>query len=174
MSVAVEWRHKRQRPAAPIVPRERVYPVVPIKHAAEATAILAPTPREPPPGWLEAWAHAVEVTPLDAIPAGFSKAGTMVRYAAFLGGITEEAIRSTHRARNVTRPRWVAMWTLQQFTSLSTISIGRRVGGRDHTSVLHGVKRVTAAIIAAGIDIPEDDWREGMRRAWAALTDRRT
>jgi len=151
-----------------------VYPAPPVKPDPAAIVVMAPTPAEPPPGLLEAWAHAVEVTPLDAIPAGFSKAGTMVRYAAFLGGITEEAIRSTHRARNVTRPRWVAMWTLQQFTPLSTISIGRRVGGRDHTSVLHGVKRVTAAIIAAGVDIPEDDWREAMRRAWAALTDRRT
>lgn len=46
------------------------------------------------------------------------------------------------RTRCYARPRQVAMYLCKQMTSRSLPEIGRRFGGRDHTTVMHGVKRI--------------------------------
>ena len=46
------------------------------------------------------------------------------------------------RVRNFARPRQVAMYLCKQMTSRSLPEIGRCFGGRDHTTVMHGVKRI--------------------------------
>ncbi|MCG6903792.1 MAG: chromosomal replication initiator protein DnaA [Rhodobacter sp.] len=46
------------------------------------------------------------------------------------------------RVRTIARPRQVAMWLAKQLTSRSLPEIGRRFGGRDHTTVMHGVRRI--------------------------------
>ncbi len=46
------------------------------------------------------------------------------------------------RVRNFARPRQVAMYLCKQLTSRSLPEIGRRFGGRDHTTVMHGVRRI--------------------------------
>ncbi|SLN70451.1 Chromosomal replication initiator protein DnaA [Roseovarius gaetbuli] len=46
------------------------------------------------------------------------------------------------RLRSFARPRQVAMFLCKQMTSRSLPEIGRRFGGRDHTTVMHGVKRI--------------------------------
>ena len=45
-------------------------------------------------------------------------------------------------ARQVARPRQVAMYLSKQLTTRSLPEIGRKFGGRDHTTVMHAVKRV--------------------------------
>jgi chromosomal replication initiator protein len=50
---------------------------------------------------------------------------------------------SPRRARTVARPRQVAMYLAKQLTSRSLPEIGRKFGDRDHTTVMHAVKRVT-------------------------------
>lgn len=49
---------------------------------------------------------------------------------------------SERRTRSVARPRQVAMWLCKQLTTRSYPDIGRRFGGRDHTTVLHAVKKI--------------------------------
>ncbi|MGB0497177.1 MAG: chromosomal replication initiator protein DnaA [Rubricella sp.] len=49
---------------------------------------------------------------------------------------------SPRRARAVARPRQIAMYLSKHLTSKSLPEIGRRFGGRDHTTVLHAVRRV--------------------------------
>ena len=46
------------------------------------------------------------------------------------------------RVRNYARPRQVAMYLAKQMTSRSLPEIGRRFGGRDHTTVMHGIRRI--------------------------------
>ena len=48
------------------------------------------------------------------------------------------------RERVYARPRQIAMYLCKQLTSRSMPEIGRRFGGRDHTTVLHGVRRIEA------------------------------
>ena len=57
-------------------------------------------------------------------------------------GIEVADMLSTCRARTLSRPRQVAMWLSKQLTTRSLPDIGRRFGGRDHTTVLHGVRRI--------------------------------
>ncbi len=49
---------------------------------------------------------------------------------------------SPRRARAIARPRQVAMFLSKTLTSKSLPDIGRRFGGRDHTTVIHAVKKV--------------------------------
>lgn len=51
---------------------------------------------------------------------------------------------SPQRARRVARPRQVAMYLARQLTTRSLPEIGRRFGGRDHTTVLHACRRIEA------------------------------
>jgi chromosomal replication initiator protein len=56
--------------------------------------------------------------------------------------LTQADLISERRARAVARPRQVAMWLAKQITTRSLPDIGRRFGGRDHTTVLHAVRRI--------------------------------
>ncbi len=49
---------------------------------------------------------------------------------------------SARRARAVARPRQIAMYLAKQMTSRSLPEIGRKFGGRDHTTVIHAVRRI--------------------------------
>ena len=69
------------------------------------------------------------------------------------------------RVRTYARPRQVAMYLSKTMTSRSLPEIGRRFGGRDHTTVMHGVKRIEALKIQDG-QIAED--LELLRRALEA------
>lgn len=51
------------------------------------------------------------------------------------------------RARNVARPRQIAMYLSKQLTSRSLPEIGRRFGGRDHTTIMHGVRRIEELLV---------------------------
>ena len=51
-------------------------------------------------------------------------------------------ILSSRRSRDVVRPRQIAMYLAKALTSRSLPEIGRRFGGRDHTTVLHSVRKV--------------------------------
>jgi chromosomal replication initiator protein len=51
-------------------------------------------------------------------------------------------MHSARRARSVARPRQIAMYLAKQLTSRSLPEIGRKFGGRDHTTVMHAVKKV--------------------------------
>ncbi len=46
------------------------------------------------------------------------------------------------RVRNIARPRQIAMYLAKALTTRSLPEIGRRFGGRDHTTVMHGVRRI--------------------------------
>ncbi len=51
-------------------------------------------------------------------------------------------MHSARRARSVARPRQIAMYLAKQLTSRSLPEIGRKFGGRDHTTVMHAVRKV--------------------------------
>ena len=46
------------------------------------------------------------------------------------------------RLRNIARPRQIAMYLSKQLTPRSLPEIGRRFGGRDHTTIMHGVRKI--------------------------------
>ncbi|MDF1732540.1 MAG: chromosomal replication initiator protein DnaA [Minwuia sp.] len=62
---------------------------------------------------------------------------------------------SARRARAVARPRQVAMFLAKRLTSRSLPEIGRKFGNRDHTTVLHGVRRIEE-LIQSDVSLAED------------------
>ena len=63
-------------------------------------------------------------------------------------GIRVSEMFSARRARNIARPRQVAMYLTKNLTSLSYPEIGRQFGGRDHTTVMHAVKTIETLTIS--------------------------
>ncbi len=53
---------------------------------------------------------------------------------------------SARRARNIARPRQVAMYLAKTLTSCSYPEIGRQFGGRDHTTVMHAVRTIEGLV----------------------------
>ena len=62
---------------------------------------------------------------------------------------------SPRRARSVARPRQVAMYLAKQLTTLSLPQIGKRFGNRDHTTVMHAVRKIEELKIS-DLSIAED------------------
>ncbi len=56
--------------------------------------------------------------------------------------IRQAEMVSARRAREVARPRQIAMYLAKQLTPRSLPEIGRRFGGRDHTTVIHAVRQI--------------------------------
>ncbi|RUS59735.1 chromosomal replication initiator protein DnaA [Pseudorhodobacter sp. E13] len=52
------------------------------------------------------------------------------------------------RVRTIARPRQIAMYLAKQLTSRSLPDIGRRFGGRDHTTIMHGVRKIEELMTA--------------------------
>lgn len=70
-------------------------------------------------------------------------------------GVTPADICSKRRTQSVVRPRHVAMYLAKTMTTRSLPDIGRRFGGRDHSTVIHAVNKVTA-LLEAGDPVADD------------------
>ncbi|WP_417467920.1 chromosomal replication initiator protein DnaA [Maricaulis sp.] len=70
-------------------------------------------------------------------------------------GVTTTDICSKRRTQSVVRPRHVAMYLAKTLTTRSLPDIGRRFGGRDHSTVIHAVNKITS-MIESGDTIGQD------------------
>jgi chromosomal replication initiator protein len=59
------------------------------------------------------------------------------------------------RLRTIARPRQVAMYLSKHLTSRSLPDIGRRFGGRDHTTIMHGIRKIEE-LMAADSQLADD------------------
>ncbi|MFM9941887.1 MAG: chromosomal replication initiator protein DnaA [Hyphomicrobiaceae bacterium] len=65
-------------------------------------------------------------------------------------GVSRADILSQRRHRSVVWPRQIGMYLAKQMTSRSLPEIGRRFGGRDHTTVLHAIRKIDGEINGNG------------------------
>jgi chromosomal replication initiator protein len=75
--------------------------------------------------------------------------------------VSRADLLSSRRTANVVRPRQVAMYLAKVLTLRSLPEIGRRFGGRDHTTVLHAVRKIENL---AGTDSTLAEEIEGLKR----------
>ena len=61
-------------------------------------------------------------------------------------GVTTEGLRSKTRTKALTAPRQVAMFLMRELLSLQLVEIGAVFGGRDHSTVIHSLERVSTTI----------------------------
>jgi chromosomal replication initiator protein len=69
--------------------------------------------------------------------------------------VSRSDLLSSRRTANVVRPRQVAMYLAKTLTLRSLPEIGRRFGGRDHTTVLHAVRKIEA-LVARDVSLSEE------------------
>ena len=67
----------------------------------------------------------------------------IIREVAAHYGVELRALQGRSRSQSVVLPRQVAMYLLREETGLSLVDIGQLLGGRDHTTVIHGFDKVT-------------------------------
>jgi chromosomal replication initiator protein len=61
-------------------------------------------------------------------------------------GVTVDGLRSKTRTKTLTTPRQVAMFLMRELLGLQLVEIGNAFGGRDHSTVIHSLERVTDTI----------------------------
>jgi chromosomal replication initiator protein len=61
-------------------------------------------------------------------------------------GVSVDAIRSQTRTKTITEPRQVAMYLIRQILGTQLTEIGSVFGGRDHSTVIHSIDKVTQQI----------------------------
>jgi chromosomal replication initiator protein len=79
--------------------------------------------------------------------------------------VSRSDLLSSRRTANVVRPRQIAMYLARTLTPRSLPEIGRRFGGRDHTTVLHAVRKIESLIgtdnsLAAEIEVLKNQLQE--------------
>lgn len=70
----------------------------------------------------------------------------IIEFTAKYFGIQAEEIMSPDRSRTVVGPRQVAMYLCRELTDLSLPKVGEAFGGRDHTTVMHAVKKIAKSM----------------------------
>lgn len=70
-------------------------------------------------------------------------------------GVNRADLLSSRRNRSIVRPRQIGMYLAKSLTSRSLPEIGRRFGGRDHTTVLHAIRKIDE-LIEADSSLRED------------------
>lgn len=58
-------------------------------------------------------------------------------------GITKEQIKSKSRSNDIAKPRQIAMYLSKNMTDASLDYIGSMLGGRDHSTIIHGINKIT-------------------------------
>jgi chromosomal replication initiator protein len=61
-------------------------------------------------------------------------------------GVNRGDLLSSRRNRSIVRPRQIGMYLAKSLTSRSLPEIGRRFGGRDHTTVLHAIRKIESLL----------------------------
>jgi hypothetical protein len=92
--------------------------------------------------------------PVEAVPGRVTIRAVLEATAAHYG-LTVDALLSDTRKQPLVRRRQIAMYVAHRLTGRSYPFIGDKMGGRDHTTILHGVRAVKSLIDAGDVDTVE-------------------
>lgn len=138
MSVLEDFHQKHKVRLARIASRA----VKPIPQCAEPEIVPAPEP-EPAP-------EPIKVPPpevLDYLPGGPVRIERIVRIVSEHFGVAGVALVSARRTADLILPRHVVYYLCEQLTLHSLPAIGRRLGGRDHTTILYGIRKIRVRLL---------------------------
>lgn len=83
------------------------------------------------------------------------RVASIIRATAKRFNVAEHDMLSARRTKNLALPRQVAMYIARLVTWRSLPEIGRHMGAREHTTILHGCRKI-AAMVEAGDPIIAD------------------
>lgn len=83
--------------------------------------------------------------------------------------VTAVDLNSARHGKKFVLPRHVVMVLARNLTSLSLPQIGRALGGRDHTTIMHGVRKMQPVYDRLSVELPEnanlDQWVNAFKEA---------
>jgi hypothetical protein len=94
-----------------------------------------------------------------------------IQAVAAMAGVPMGQIVGERRTGEVAIVRHIAVWIARKFTNRSLIAIASEVGGRHHTTIMHGIRCVDKLIEDLGIKVPEETpeaWTGALLAAYAA------
>ena len=60
--------------------------------------------------------------------------------------VTSDEILSSKRTQEISYARQIAMYLLREFTNMSLPKIGQELGGRNHATIVSGIKKITQSL----------------------------
>jgi hypothetical protein len=94
--------------------------------------------------WRASWRYMVQLADEKARRAVVYSGKKILEQTAAKYGFTVEELKTGKRTRAYCQPHFEFYWRCRRETKLSLSQIGRLLGGRDHTTVVHGVKKYEA------------------------------
>jgi hypothetical protein len=88
----------------------------------------------------------------DVVNASVHPMRRLTALVSYTTGIPVADIQGISRRGPVSKARQILFWIAKTYTSYSFPEIGRRSGGRDHSTVIHGVRRVQAVLDSLNIE----------------------
>jgi len=160
-----EARERKARFAAMKPPKPKAAPIAATPVKAAATPIADPVPIVTRSVVELNAAASADAAAQDDRPAVALRPsiGQIIKHCADDYGIRAHDLISERRTDNIVRPRQVAMYLAKTMTLRSFPYIGRRMGGRDHTTVLHAVRKIEARVTATS-DLFDADLAERVLR----------
>jgi hypothetical protein len=151
IDIGIDLR-RRFLPSPPVAEQKSPAPeIVPL---AEPVAEIADDPDQP----LILDDHRVRAAPLYVTD--------IVTFTAAYFRIPMIEFMSVRRTHNLSYPRHICMWLSKELTPRSLPYIGKRIGGRDHTTVLHGIRKIESMRICdPALQATLDDMLSKLRMA---------
>jgi hypothetical protein len=87
---------------------------------------------------------------------GILTMATIIKVVCAWYGVTHIDIISARKTRDIVGPRMMAMYLARHHTTLSFPQIGRKIGGRDHTTALHAVNKIRSLVEAENQSVISD------------------
>lgn len=133
------WTPRPQPPARPVPRREaRIFGFSP-----------APLPGDLWPGELRLREYVAQANAEIVVALRRPSFGAILRVVAAYYRVDVDDMRSERRTRDVAFARHVAMFLAHDLLGMSYPKIGRHMGGRDHTTALHGVRKIGGRMAAS-------------------------
>lgn len=129
------------------------------KQAADEAAAAAAQHR----AFRESWCNMVRLAMYQRSPISRQR---ILQEVSIKHGVSVIDIKSKRRSQDVVPARFEACYRLKNETTMSLPAIGRYLGGRDHTTILHAIRK-HAARVKAGMEHPPSDKRVD----WSKIVD---
>jgi hypothetical protein len=127
-------REKFYNPKPNFLPPDAEIPVV---------VPIVEEPQEPQKSHFDSWVETIQtmdVTPAD--PANIKVEEVIKTVLKYFPDVRKAELLSPRRTAKVVKPRQIAMYVAKTVTKKSLPDIGRRLGGRDHTTILHALRKL--------------------------------
>ena len=102
---------------------------------------------------------------MNAVPVP-NKVDPFIALLSDITGFSRAHIKSDRREVAVVKARCIVYWLAKHFTRESLPSIGRRIGGKDHTTVLHGVRKVERVVARLNLRPTVEDPEQWAELLW--------